>query len=88
MADDDPILDILMRVQRALGIDGIDSMLAAVEREARRYWGGERVYIARRQNVKARNEAIRRDYRSGAGITELANKYRLTHRRIRQIVHG
>jgi len=90
LTEDDLILDILGRVQRALGIDGADSVLAAVERDVRTIWGGDRVYVGKtkfdRESKAHRNARIRHDYRCGERPLLLARRYKLSVRRIRQII--
>jgi|LakMenEpi03Aug12_release.lakeMendotaPanAssembly.Ray.scaffolds.fasta_scaffold76979_1 Mor family transcriptional regulator len=66
---------------------------AAVEAEIRSTWGGQRVYVAKVAETDshartARDVEILLAARNGASVECLAGRYRLTGRRIRQILTG
>jgi Mor family transcriptional regulator len=92
----DPPADIVDDVLRRV-IEMAPAFSAAlaiqIAREVRHEWAGERsriCYIARRgdEDMSARNAAIRRDFHAGERVGFLARKYRLSERRIQQIVSG
>ncbi|HHW10703.1 MAG TPA: hypothetical protein GXX29_12095 [Firmicutes bacterium] len=51
--------------------------------EHRRPWGS---LTGLRQELKTRNEAIREEYRRGAGLEFLAEKYHLSYDTVRKII--
>lgn len=84
---DDIVADILRRLDGELA----DERLAAIERDVRRDWGGERPYIAKagesaRQVQSARDERIRQEHRRGERVELLARRYGISSRRIRKIL--
>lgn len=52
--------------------------------ENRRAWGCGTAY---KSELVARNEHICRDHQQGAGISQLAEKYHLSEKSIRRILH-
>lgn len=91
-ADDDLIDDILRRVLE-LAPQLSASIAAQVARDARSYWGGERIYIGQRSGQDRmlqtqRNAAIRRDHQAGERIPLLERRYGLSRSRIIQILRG
>lgn len=51
-------------------------------------FGGEMIYIPKIDRIKTnkRNQDIRHEYEKGTSIEKIARKYRVTTRRIRQII--
>lgn len=85
MSDDDLISDIVRRVAAALHIDVSGEVLEQIERQVRQDWAGNKVYISR-QDRKARDARIRQLWRSGVGVNELATRFGISRRRVRQII--
>jgi len=84
MSNPDIINDFIARMAARLGGNGVDAM-AGLEDEMRSYWAGDTVYV-KQPNKKSRDRAIRQAYRDGVGMDELARRYRLGTRRVRQIL--
>lgn len=90
MSEPDVIVDLLQRVKAK--VDLPDTVATEVEAEARRYWGGERCYVAKagespvRRDARERAEAIRADFRKGERVKLLARRYELTERHVRRIL--
>jgi Mor family transcriptional regulator len=90
--DNDIIGDILWRVADRLVLpDTSRELLRQIEHDARRDWGGDRIYIARhgeeaRQEMTARNLAIIRDWQAGERVSCLARKYGISKQRVSRIV--
>lgn len=87
----DLIADILARVARAAGENkGIltPEIAERVEGEVRMDWGGDRVFIARKngRDHSERNSRIMRDYLTGERLALLGRRYALTERRLLQII--
>lgn len=89
---DDILADVIRRV-----IDVWEgapvSTLRNLERDLRKDWGGERVYVAKvgesgRQERSQREAAIREDYRRGAHVRALARKWGISPRRVQQILRS
>lgn len=64
-----------------------------IERELRKDYGGERVYVSKtgdqeHAEVSRRNAAIRADWLRGERMELLVRRYRITSRRIYKIVNG
>lgn len=82
----DIVLDILSRISSIVPKEKTD----AIERDIRRVWGGDRVYIPIRRDDQAqhseRDRQIRAMYQSGRQIAFIARKYALTERRVQQII--
>lgn len=87
----DIIADILARLRAAAarnqGILTTD-VAAAVEKEVREDWGGDRVFIAsaKGRDHSQRNSRIMRDYLQGERLALLGRRYQLSERRILQII--
>lgn len=84
--------DIIARVIAVWEGAPVD-ILQRVEADVRADWGGDRAYIRKIGEVgeiarTQREEAIRQDYRRGERVAFLARKWRLSARRIQQIVRG
>lgn len=62
-----------------------DAIIERVVLDLRQACGGDRHYVAA-QSVAERNAEIRREWRKGRRIAELSKHYRLSERRIYQIV--
>ena len=75
--------DIPERYREFAETMGLDHFLALCKT-----CGGEQLYVPRYENVCAemRNKVIRQEYRDGASFAQLAAKYSLTQRHIRDIV--
>lgn len=90
MAEPDLILDVLERVKTRVPLPA--AVVAEVEAEARRYWGGERCYVAKagetpvRREARERADAIRADFRRGERVKLLARRYEMTERHVRRIL--
>lgn len=90
MTEPDVIVDILKRIKAKVGLD--EEVEHQVEADARRYWGGERCYIAkagetpRRRAAHDRADRIRADHRRGDHIPLLARRYELSERHVRRIL--
>lgn len=85
----DVLSDILDRIAERLGVTA--KMRNAIERDARRAWGGERYYIAKsgeqaKQEMHARDAAIYAEFRRGEHAELLARRHGITVNRVRQIV--
>lgn len=83
---DDLVADVLRRVHEAASID--QDIVRRIDRETRETWGGDRVYVARRagDGKSERNEAIRRDHRSGDHVGLLARRYGISKWQVARIV--
>ena len=90
MAEPDVIVDVLERLKARVALP--DTVATEVEAEARRYWGGERCYVAKagespvRRDARERADAIRADFRRGERVKLLARRYELSERHIRRIL--
>lgn len=90
MTEPDVIVDIIQRMKDKTAVP--DDVARSVECDARRYWGGERCYIAkagespRRREAHERAEQIRSDHRRGERIPLLARRYELSERHVRRIL--
>ena len=67
-----------------------EDLALEIERQIRRDWGGDRVYIARSPNgdFSARNQAILRDWRAGERVSLIARRYGVSRRLVYKIVRG
>lgn len=90
ICDDDIVIDILMRLSRAIGHDRLpDTIVSQVEREVRRDWGGERPYVAKKAHVRDRERIVRQARERGVEQAARENGisrrtvYRLLRRRHR-----
>ncbi len=86
---DDLICDILKRIKDVH--PEIDhTTLRLIEAGVRRDWGGDRPYISKtqfdRDKMLARDGMIYRDYLKGERLALLSRRYKLSSRRIRQII--
>lgn len=90
MAEPDVIVDVLERLKARGAVS--ETVATEVEAEARRYWGGERCYVAKagespvRREARERAAAIRADFRKGERVKLLARRYELTERHVRRIL--
>lgn len=84
---DDLITDAL-RVCMALAPAFGEAVARQADAILRERWGGDRVYIARREGDgrSSRNAAIIRDYLAGERLGLLERRYGLTQRRLLQII--
>jgi Mor family transcriptional regulator len=84
---DDIIVDVLRRVLE-LAPAFTQALADQVDREIRSRWAGDAPYISARagDGRSRRNEAIRRDYRSGERTGLLCRRYGLTPRQIQRIL--
>jgi Mor family transcriptional regulator len=89
---DDLIADILARIRACCSPKAAEKIdLGKIEAEVRRDWGGERHYIAKegedaRALLVRRDRRIREQARQGEHVPLLARRWRLSERRIRQIL--
>lgn len=86
----DDVVDYTLRVVMAIAPGFSAAMREAAERHVRELFGGSQVYVPRRagDGRAERNDAIRRDYRSGERIGLLARRYGLSPAQIWRIVNG
>lgn len=83
------LLESLHTIATGLGIS--DQVAGMIVSELHREWAGQQAYIPRNsddraRHLSARNTAICRDYQRGESIAFLALRYKLTRRRIEQIL--
>ncbi len=66
------------------------AILTAVERQVRKTFGGDEVFIAKgaAQLRKERDAQIKRDYMAGARVAQLMRRYKITRGRIYQIIRA
>lgn len=85
----DIVRDILARIMAASSSLS-EEMALEIERQIRRDWGGDRVYIARSPegDLSERNRAILRDWRAGERVSLIARRYRVSRRLVYKIVRG
>jgi Mor family transcriptional regulator len=86
-SENDIVADILAAVQQIWPELEPDKLRQA-EEQIRERWGGDRPYIGRRagHGSSARNEAIVREHQRGERLPYLARRYKLSERRILQII--
>lgn len=86
--DENDIVADMLRVVLSLAPAFSAELAARAEAEMRDRWGGDNVYISRRtgDGRSARNAAILRDHRNGERVPLLSRRYKLTERRILQIL--
>lgn len=86
----DDIVDDMLRVCLALAPSFSAALAEQAGREIRERWGGDRVYIARRQGggTSERNAAILRDHKAGERPNLLARRYRLSRTQIWEILRN
>lgn len=84
---DDIVTDILRRVI-AMAPAFSAALARQVEQSVRRDWGGDRVFIARREGEgrSQRNDAIRRDYLAGERLALLERRYGLSQRQLLRVI--
>jgi len=87
----DIVLDILGRLQKALGEakgELTPELVKGVEADIRAVWGGDRVFIAkgRSEGHSSRNSRIFRDYLAGERVKLLSRRYDLSERQVLRIV--
>jgi len=86
MSEHDIVTDIIQRLADSLGADVCPpDVMRSVESEIRRDWSGDKVYITANPK-RIRDANIRADYRKGTGIKQLAVRYGISSRRVRQIL--
>lgn len=78
----DALREMMELTQRRLGIDPQTTI--GLEREIRQQFAGERIYIG--SDKDGRNEDMRRLYRGGSSVKELAAMYGMTVRNVELIV--
>ena len=88
---DDLIADVLARATRAAEQNAgvlTAAMADKIERDVRSDWGGDQVYIpkASGEGYSQRNGQIRRDYLNGERLALLERRYKLSSRRLLQII--
>jgi Mor family transcriptional regulator len=86
----DDVVEYTLRVVMAMVPGFSAAAREAAERHVRELFGGSQVYVPRRagDGRALRNDAIRRDYRSGERIGLLARRYHLSPAQIWRIVNG
>lgn len=87
---DDIVDDVLRRVLE-LAPGFTEALAKQVAKDVRHEWAGETsriCYIARREDElrSTRNDSIKRDYLAGEHFELLERRYRLTRRRLQQIL--
>ena len=84
----DDVVEYTLRCVLALAPQLTQAVVDEADRHARSLFGSTKPYVARRQGDgrSERNDDIRRDYRNGERLPYLVRKYRLTERRICQIL--
>ncbi|QRY31807.1 hypothetical protein JVX96_00280 [Variovorax sp. PDNC026] len=87
----DIVLDILSRVQKALAAakgELTPDLVKGVEADIRADWGSDRVFIAKRcgEGYGNRNSRIFRDYLAGERVKLLSRRYELSERQVLRIV--
>jgi len=86
MAGNDIVADIIQRLADRLGADVFPpDVMRSVESEIRRDWSGD-VYVPA-SKTHHRNTLILQRYREGKDIEQLATRFGLSARRIRQIIN-
>lgn len=86
-AHDDIIEDVLARVAHRIALP--DKLRAEIARDARRAWSGLRPYIAAPDDARqARNVEIVAAAHRGVPVPDLARRWRLSTRRVWQILQG
>ena len=86
MTSNDIVSDMLQRLAGRLGADAFPpALMRSMEAEIRRDWAGNQVYVTASPKHK-RDAAMMDAYRSGVGIAQLAVRYELSVRRVRQIL--
>ena len=82
------IIDDILALVIAMSPDFQAALARQISEAARKKWGGDRPYIARRsgEGRSSRNEQIIRDYQNGEHIPLLERRYRLSKARIWQII--
>lgn len=81
----DPIHHTLAELARRVPTVPV-SLLGEVDGVVRHYWARTRPSISAQPDLRARDEAIRRDHQRGERTGLLARRYQLTPERIRQIL--
>lgn len=93
----DIVRDIMDRLSSIMSENGslTEQLLDRVEQDVRRDWGGDRPYINKTKTGKGeehvlteRNRSIIRDWRAGERVEFIARRYRLSKRRVWQIIQG
>lgn len=90
-APDDIVADVLQRIAIRAKLPA--DVLAEIDREIRKDWGGERPYIAKggereRLQRSVREMTIRAEHRRGDHVGLLARRWGYSVRRIQQIIRG
>lgn len=84
---DDLIRYILERVAAALPGALSSDIARMIEQETRRYWGGDKIHIAKNgEDLSERNAAIRRDWRNGERTALIARRYKISRSQVWRIV--
>jgi len=87
MSENDIVADILQRFAERLGADVCPpDLLSSIDQEVRHQWSGVDVYV-QGNKTKHRNHLLMADYLKGKPVDQLAAKYAITPRRVRQIVN-
>ena len=88
-------MDILREIlDRVSNVDGVsNNLLEQIEQDVRRDLGGDRYYLAKagektHDEASIRNRAIKTDYRHGESVALLERRYKLSRRRIYQILNS
>lgn len=84
---DDIVQDMLALVL-SLAPGFTQALADQVDAEVRQRWGGDRPYIARRRGEghSTRNQQIKADYLRGERVSYLSRHYKLSERRVLQIL--
>lgn len=83
--------EVCLLMQRASMDAGLDEAMAVqlcdtISRDVQRKHAGESIYIPKK-SIKQRNQEIRQLF-NGRNIDLICRKYRISRRRVYQIVHG
>lgn len=83
---DDFVCDLMAMARQLAGISADDA--AKLESAVRDRWGGDRPYIARRDEKRRseRNAAIRSDHQRGDAVTLLAQRYGLSRHTVWRVL--
>lgn len=86
--NENDIIDDLLRRVIALSPQFSAALAAQIDAEARKQWGGDRVYIGKRSGLgsSTRNQAIKRDYLAGEHFHLLERRYNLSKSRLFEII--
>lgn len=82
----DDVVEFTLRCVLALAPSLSRAIVDAAEQHVRQVFGGDEVWVSKRRNLACRNAEIMREYLAGERISYLSRKYRITERRVMQII--